>query len=135
MWSGIGSRIDYEVNLTGIFGASGGGSLAERAAAAEAADEIIVYGPSSQGDGAGVTVHDLGNGMIYDIWDGGGSDWRIFEREAPNGWEPDPNDPAPPLPPTRYADADGYQADSDVHVHVQNGWNWRNGSYDDFDIA
>ncbi len=128
-WSGLGGRTSFEVGLTGVFGGAPGDSLAERASAAEQAGDVIVMGPSSRGDGTGVTVHDLNDGTIVDIWDGGGNDWQLLERPAPTEWDVPDFTPVEPLPPPVWAGLDsGYDSASYVDPW-QNTYDPRTGFY------
>ena len=111
MWSGLGSRIGFEVNVNGVLGHPGAGSLAERAQAAEQSEDVMVMGPSQQGaegEGEGVQVYDLNRGVIVDIWDSGDS-FGLLEIPVPTlpqeQWLPP--EPTPDWPPLRWASLDG----------------------------
>ena len=95
LWAGIGSRVGFEVTVAGVFGAAPGGSLTDRAQAAEQAGDVVVIGRSSKGGDDGVRVIDLNNGIIVDLYDGGGNDWSVFEVPVPRppAEEPPPSDP------------------------------------------
>ena len=130
MWSSLGSRVGFEVDINGVLGNVHAGSLAERAQAAEQANEVFVLGPSQQAvegaEGEGVRVLDLGNGTIYDIWDGG-STFSFAEvpvqRPSDEWFSPEPT--TPDWPPLLMTGLDPYQADPAMDVHWQPPAYWQ----------